>query len=66
MAYMYSNKKFKGSGNKAFPYFRSFWKGKLSSKCLPICTLLYVSFKHILIRLTSFMGIPNSMSMFVD
>jgi hypothetical protein len=30
-------------------------------RCLPIQTLLYVSFKHILIGLTNFMGIPNSM-----
>jgi hypothetical protein len=33
-----------------------FWIENLSVKCLPIRTLLYVSFKHILINLTSFMG----------
>jgi hypothetical protein len=42
------------------PCFRPFCIGKLSDKCLPIRTLLYNSFKHILISLTSFMGTPNS------
>jgi hypothetical protein len=36
---------------------------KLRDKYLPILTLLYVSFKHILINVTSFMGTPNSMRM---
>jgi hypothetical protein len=40
--------------------FRPFWIGKLSDRCLPIWTLLYVSFRHILISLTSFKGTPNS------
>jgi hypothetical protein len=57
----YSKAKSKSSGDKASPCFRPFWKGKLSDKCLPIWTLLYVSFKHILIELTSFMVPPNSM-----
>jgi hypothetical protein len=57
----YSKAKLKSGGDRASPYFRSFWIGKLSDKCLPIWTLLYVSFKHILITLTSFMGTPNSM-----
>jgi hypothetical protein len=53
--------KLKGSGDKASPCFRQFWIGKLLDKCLPIWTLLYVSFKHILISLTNFMGTQNSM-----
>jgi hypothetical protein len=40
--------------------WHSFWIGKLSDKCIPIRTLLYISFKHILISLTSFTGTPNS------
>jgi hypothetical protein len=48
------------SGYKASPCFRPFWIGK-SDRCLPIRTLPYVSFKHILISLTSSMGTPNSM-----
>jgi hypothetical protein len=57
----YSTAKLKSSGDRATPYFRQFWIGKLSDKYLPIRPLLYVSFKHILINLTSFMGTPNSM-----
>jgi hypothetical protein len=57
----YSKAKLKGSGDRASPCFRPFWIGKLSDKCLPIQTLLYVSLKHILINLTGFMGTPNSM-----
>jgi hypothetical protein len=34
---------------------------KLSDKCLPMQTLLYVSFKHILISVTSIMNTPNSL-----
>jgi hypothetical protein len=56
----YSKAKLKSSGEGASPYFRPFWMGKLSDKFLPIKTLPYVSFKHILINLTSFMGTPNS------
>jgi hypothetical protein len=56
----YSKAKWKGSGDKTSPYFGLFWIGKLSDKYLPIPALIYVSFKHILISLTSFMGIPNS------
>jgi hypothetical protein len=50
----------KSSGDKSSPYFRPFWIVKIPDKCLPIRTLLYVSFKHILIKLTSFMGNPNT------
>jgi hypothetical protein len=39
----YSKAKLKSSGNKASPYFRPFWIGKLSYKCLPIRTLLYTA-----------------------
>jgi hypothetical protein len=56
----YSKAKLKSSGDKVSPYFRPFWIGRLSNKCLPIWTLKYVSFKHILISLTNFMGTPNS------
>jgi hypothetical protein len=56
----YPKVKLKSSGDKTSPYFKSFWIGKLSDKCLPIQTLLYVSIKHILISLTNFIGIPNS------
>jgi hypothetical protein len=41
--------------------FGPFWIRKLSDKCLPIRTLLCVSFKHNLISLASFKGTPNSM-----
>jgi hypothetical protein len=57
----YSKGKLKRSGDRASPCFRPFWIRKLSDKCLHIQTLLYVSFKHILINLTSFMGTPNYM-----
>jgi hypothetical protein len=52
----YSKAKFKINGYKASPYFRPFWIGKLWDRYLPTQNLLYVSFKHILISLTSFMG----------
>jgi hypothetical protein len=44
----YSKAKLKSSGDKASPCFRPFWIGKLSAKCLPIQTLLYVCIgKHL-------------------
>jgi hypothetical protein len=55
----YSKAKLKSCGGKASPYFRPFRIGKLSEKYLLIWILLYVSFKHILISLTSFMGAPK-------
>jgi hypothetical protein len=58
----YSKAKLKSSGDKASHCLRPFWKGKISDKCLPIQTLPYVSFKHILISLRSFIGTPNSMA----
>jgi hypothetical protein len=57
----YSKAKLKSSGDKAPPYIRTFWTEKLSDKWFPIWTLLYISFKHILINLTGFMGTLNSM-----
>jgi hypothetical protein len=47
-----------GNQNSAVPAFNNCY---LSDRCLPIRTLLYVSCKHILISLTSFMGTRNSM-----
>jgi hypothetical protein len=47
--------------DKASPYFKPIWTRKLSDKYLPVDTLyIYISFKHIFIRLINFMGIPNS------
>jgi hypothetical protein len=57
----YSKAKLKSSSEKASHCFRPFWIRKLSDKCLPIQTLLYISFKHILISLSTFLGTPNSM-----
>jgi hypothetical protein len=57
----YSKAKFKNSGDRTSPCFRPFWIGKLSDKCLPIRTLLYVSFQHILISLTRLLGTSNCM-----
>jgi hypothetical protein len=57
----YPKAKLKSSGDEASPGLRKFWIGKLSDKCLSLRALLYVSFKHILISLNSFMGNPNSM-----
>ena len=34
-------------------------KGNLSDKYLAVQTFLLVSFEHILINITSFMGVPN-------
>jgi hypothetical protein len=41
----YSKSKLKSSGDRASPCFSLFWIGRLLDKCLPIRTLLYVSFK---------------------
>jgi hypothetical protein len=37
-----SKAKLKSSGDKTSPCFRPFWIRKLSNKCLPIRTLVYV------------------------
>jgi hypothetical protein len=55
------DRELKSCGYEASPCFRPFLIRKLSDKCLPIQTLPYVSFKHILINLTSFTGTQNSM-----
>jgi hypothetical protein len=39
--------------------FRPFYIRKLSDKCLPIRTLLYISFNHILMSVTSFVSLSN-------
>jgi hypothetical protein len=57
----FSKAKLKSGGDRATPCFGPFWIEKLSDKCLHIQTLLYISFKHILINLTSFMGTRNPM-----
>jgi hypothetical protein len=57
----YSGEKLKSNDDKASPYFRPSCIGKSSEKCVPVQNLLHVSFKHILINLTSFMGTLNSM-----
>jgi hypothetical protein len=59
----YSKGKLKSSDDKASPSLKPYWIGKLSDKCVPIRTLLYVSFKHTLMSLTRFMGTPYSMRM---
>jgi hypothetical protein len=56
----YSKAKLKSSGDKAYPCFRPFCIGKLSDKYLPIRSLLYVLFKHILISPISFRSTPDS------
>jgi hypothetical protein len=43
----YSKAKLKSGGDRASPCFRPFWIGKLSDKCLPIWTLLYVSVRYV-------------------
>jgi hypothetical protein len=63
----YSKAKLKNSDDKTSPCFRPLWTGKLSDKCLPIRTLLYVSFTCvILFSPASLMGTPNSMRMLYD
>jgi hypothetical protein len=60
----YSKEKLKSSSDKASPCFKPFWIGKLTTiYYLPIQTLLYASFKHILISLTNFLGAQNSLRM---
>jgi hypothetical protein len=58
-----SKAKLKNSGDKASHCLRPFWIGKLSDNRIPVRSLLYVSFNHILISLTSLMGTQNSMRM---
>jgi hypothetical protein len=56
----YSKAKLKSNGDKA-SYFIPFLIGKLSEKCLPVWTLLQVSFRHVFVSLTIFTGIPYTM-----
>ena len=57
----YYTAKLKGNGDKASPFFKQFLIGNTWDKLLPTRTLLYVSFRHIFISLTSFTRIRNSM-----
>jgi hypothetical protein len=56
----YSKVKLSGSCDKVSPDFRPFRAGTVSDKCLYAQILLYASFKHILINITSFVGILDS------
>jgi hypothetical protein len=56
----YSREKLKSNDNETSSCFKPFWTGNVCNRLLPMQTLLWVSFKHILISLTSFIGIPNS------
>jgi hypothetical protein len=60
----YSKAKLESSGDKACPCFRALCIGNMSDRYLPIWTLVLVSFRHILISRTSFLGIQDSMRMF--
>jgi hypothetical protein len=53
----YFEAKLKSNGDKASHYFRPSWIAKLSDRNLPIRTLPYVLFEHVLFNLTSLMGI---------
>ena len=60
-SYGVSKAKLKSNGNRASPFFKSLLIGNMSDKFLPTRTLLYISFKHNFISLTSFLGLPNLM-----
>jgi len=57
---VHSGAKLKSNGNKS-SCFRSSWTGNASERFSSMWTLLYVLFKHILISLTTFTGIPISL-----
>ena len=57
----YSKARLKSNGDKTSHCFKPFLIGNMSDTFLPTRTLLYVSVKHILTSLTSFLGTPNSM-----
>jgi len=59
----YSKAKLKSTGDEAFPCSRSFRIGNVSDWFQLLGTLLWVSFKHTLISLNSFIVIPNSVRM---
>jgi len=50
---------FQNSVNKASS-FRPLFIQNGSDKCLPTCSVLQVSFQHAIIKLTSFIGTPDS------
>jgi hypothetical protein len=56
----YSQSKLKSNSDKAYPCFTPIWIADVFDKCVPMRTLLYVLFKHIIIPLTSSMGTPDS------
>jgi hypothetical protein len=55
----YSKATLKNSGDKASPCFKPFWIVRPSDKCLPVLTLLCISFKRFVISLTHFMGVSK-------
>jgi hypothetical protein len=57
-----SKAKLKSSGDEIPPCVRPFWIEKLSDRCLTEQALLYVSFKYVVISLTSYIVFPNSMT----
>jgi hypothetical protein len=57
----YSTAKSKSIDGKASPCFRPFWTGNVSDMCFLLHSLLWVSCKHTLISLTSFMRTQYSM-----
>jgi hypothetical protein len=59
----YSKEKLKSKSHKGSLFSRPCWIGNASGKFLHMRTLLQVSFKHILIGVTSFIGTPHSMRM---
>jgi hypothetical protein len=60
----YFKEKLRRTGDKTPNCFGPFYIGKVSDKCLPTRTFLYISLKQVLINLTSFMGTPNSIQYF--
>lgn len=54
----YSKAVFRSSDNEAIPCYTPFWTGKVSNVCLFHGGF---HFKHILIKLTGFMGVPNTL-----
>ena len=52
--------KLKRNVGKISSCFKTFLMGDMSDTCLPTRTLLYVSLRHIYIKISSFMGLPNS------
>jgi len=57
----YSKAHMKRNGDRASSCFQPFLIGNMSDKFFPNRNLLYISVRHILISVTSFIGILNSM-----